>query len=98
MATERSASVVWQGDLLNGSGTIAAAPSGAFGAARRLVGVARRGAERQDEPRGADRLGVGQLLRDGPVDGLAEVGTRPRSWRRPRRSRSNRARGSQRAC
>jgi osmotically inducible protein OsmC len=31
MATERSASVVWQGDLMNGSGTIAAAPSGAFG-------------------------------------------------------------------
>jgi osmotically inducible protein OsmC len=31
MATERSASVVWQGDLLSGSGTIAAAPSGAFG-------------------------------------------------------------------
>ena len=31
MATERSASVVWQGDLMNGSGTIADAPSGAFG-------------------------------------------------------------------
>ncbi len=31
MATERSATVVWQGDLMNGSGTIAAAPSGAFG-------------------------------------------------------------------
>jgi len=29
--TERSASVVWQGDLLSGSGTIAAAPSGAYG-------------------------------------------------------------------
>ena len=29
--TERTASVVWQGDLLSGSGTIAAAPSGAFG-------------------------------------------------------------------
>ena len=29
--TERSASVVWHGDLLSGSGTIAAAPSGAFG-------------------------------------------------------------------
>jgi osmotically inducible protein OsmC len=29
--TERSASAVWQGDLLHGSGTIAAAPSGAFG-------------------------------------------------------------------
>jgi osmotically inducible protein OsmC len=29
--TERTASVVWQGDLLHGSGTIAAAPSGAFG-------------------------------------------------------------------
>jgi lipoyl-dependent peroxiredoxin len=31
MATERHASVVWQGDLMNGSGTIAEAPSGAFG-------------------------------------------------------------------
>jgi lipoyl-dependent peroxiredoxin len=31
MATERSAGVVWQGDLMNGSGTIAEAPSGAFG-------------------------------------------------------------------
>jgi len=31
MATERSASVVWQGDLINGSGTIAEVPSGAFG-------------------------------------------------------------------
>jgi osmotically inducible protein OsmC len=29
--TERSARVVWNGDLLQGSGTIAAAPSGAFG-------------------------------------------------------------------
>ena len=31
MATERSASVQWQGDLINGSGTIDQAPSGAFG-------------------------------------------------------------------
>jgi osmotically inducible protein OsmC len=29
--TERSASVVWHGDLLHGGGTIAKAPSGAFG-------------------------------------------------------------------
>jgi osmotically inducible protein OsmC len=29
--TERTASVVWHGDLLSGAGTIAAAPSGAFG-------------------------------------------------------------------
>ena len=29
--TDRSASVVWHGDLLHGGGTIAAAPSGAFG-------------------------------------------------------------------
>ena len=29
--TDRTANVVWQGDLLSGSGTIAAAPSGAFG-------------------------------------------------------------------
>ena len=31
MATDRHADVVWQGDLMNGSGTIAAVPSGAFG-------------------------------------------------------------------
>jgi len=31
MATDRRASVVWQGDLMNGSGTIDAVPSGAFG-------------------------------------------------------------------
>jgi len=31
VATERQASVVWQGDLVNGSGTIAEVPSGAFG-------------------------------------------------------------------
>jgi lipoyl-dependent peroxiredoxin len=31
VATERQASVVWQGDLMNGSGTIAKVPSGAFG-------------------------------------------------------------------
>ena len=31
MATDRSANVVWQGDLQNGSGTIAEVPSGAFG-------------------------------------------------------------------
>jgi lipoyl-dependent peroxiredoxin len=31
MATERKADVVWQGDLLNGSGTIDRVTSGAFG-------------------------------------------------------------------
>jgi len=31
VATERSARVEWSGDLINGSGTIARAPSGAFG-------------------------------------------------------------------
>jgi osmotically inducible protein OsmC len=31
VATDRTANVVWQGDLMNGSGTIAAVPSGAFG-------------------------------------------------------------------
>jgi lipoyl-dependent peroxiredoxin len=29
--TERTANVVWHGDLMSGGGTIAAAPSGAFG-------------------------------------------------------------------
>jgi osmotically inducible protein OsmC len=31
VATERTADVVWQGDLMNGSGTIQQVPSGAFG-------------------------------------------------------------------
>ena len=31
MATERSAQVTWQGDLMSGSGEIHEAPSGAFG-------------------------------------------------------------------
>jgi lipoyl-dependent peroxiredoxin len=31
VATERSAQVQWEGDLINGSGTIAKVPSGAFG-------------------------------------------------------------------
>jgi osmotically inducible protein OsmC len=31
VATDRKANVVWQGDLINGSGTIAEVPSGAFG-------------------------------------------------------------------
>ena len=31
MATERTANAVWQGDLINGSGTIEQVPSGAFG-------------------------------------------------------------------
>ena len=31
MATDRKAQAVWQGDLLNGSGTIERVPSGAFG-------------------------------------------------------------------
>jgi osmotically inducible protein OsmC len=31
VATDRRANVVWQGDLMNGSGTIAEVPSGAFG-------------------------------------------------------------------
>jgi osmotically inducible protein OsmC len=31
VATDRTANVVWQGDLMSGSGTIAQVPSGAFG-------------------------------------------------------------------
>ena len=81
MATERQASVVWQGDLMNGSGTIAEVPSGAFGPARRLVGVARRGAERQDEPRGADRRRVGVVLRDGALARPREAGQPAREAR-----------------
>ena len=81
---------VWQGDLMNGSGTIAEAPSGAFGAARRVVGLARRGAERQDEPRGADRGRVGRVLRDGALERAREGAARRRSSSRRRRpSRSS---------
>ena len=98
MATERSASVVWQGDLMNGSGTIAAAPSGAFGP----LDVS--WASRAEEPNG--KTSPEELIASAWAScfamalsgGLARVETRPRSWRRPRRSRSNRARGSQRAC
>jgi len=32
MATDRKADVIWQGDLMSGSGTIASVTSGAFGA------------------------------------------------------------------
>jgi osmotically inducible protein OsmC len=46
MATDRHADVVWQGDLMNGSGTIAAVPSGAFGP------LAVSWATRAEEPNG----------------------------------------------
>ena len=46
MATERSAHVQWQGDLINGSGTIARVPSGAFGPLDVLW------ASRSEEPNG----------------------------------------------
>jgi osmotically inducible protein OsmC len=46
MATERKANVVWQGDLMRGSGTIQSATSGALGA----LDVS--GATRSEEPNG----------------------------------------------
>jgi osmotically inducible protein OsmC len=46
VATDRTANVVWQGDLMNGSGTIAEVPSGAFGP----LGVS--WASRAEEPNG----------------------------------------------
>jgi osmotically inducible protein OsmC len=49
MATNRRADVVWQGDLMNGSGTIAAVPSGAFGPLD--VSWASRAAEPNGNPR-----------------------------------------------
>ena len=43
MATERTMSTTWHGTLMDGAGTIHEAGSGAFGAARRQLGFARRG-------------------------------------------------------
>ncbi len=63
--TERTASAVWHGDLLSGSGTIAAAPSGAFGP------LDVTWASRAEEPDGRTSpeeliaVGVGGVLRDG---------------------------------
>ena len=77
MATERSASVVWQGDLMNGSGTIAEVPSGAFGP----LDVS--WASRAEEPNGKTSpeeliaSAWAQLLRDGAVGGLAKGGNPP---------------------
>ena len=52
---------------MDGAGTITSVGSGAFGAARRHVGVARRGVRGADEPRGADRSGACGLLLDGAL-------------------------------
>ena len=81
MATERKAEVVWQGDLLTGGGTIEQRHERRLRPARRLVGGALGGAERQDEPGGADRRGVGLLLLDGALG-------------RPRQGRQRRPSGS----
>ena len=97
MATDRSANVVWQGDLLNGERHDRAAPSGAFGP------LDVTWASRAEEPNG--KTSPEELIASAWAScfamalsrGLARAGTRPRSSRRPRRSRSNRARGSQRA-
>ena len=50
MATDRKAEVVWQGDLVGGAGRIESVDQWGDRAARRLLGSALRGAERQDEP------------------------------------------------
>ena len=81
MATERRQSVVWQGDLMSGSGTIAVGDERCVRRPRRLVGVARRGAERQDEPRGADRRRVGVVLLDGALGRAREGGHAARAAR-----------------
>ena len=81
MATERKAEVVWQGDLMNGSGTIGASTSGAFGPLDVSWAFARRGAERQDEPGGADRRRVGVVLRDGALERAREGGQPAREAR-----------------
>ena len=67
MATERTASVTWQGSLLDGSGTIDSRRQRRLRPARRHLGLPRRGAGRPDEPGGADRRGVGVVLLDGAL-------------------------------
>ena len=85
VATDRKAEVVWQGDLMNGSGTIAQVPSGAFGP----LDVS--WASRAEEPNG--KTSPEELIAAAWAScfamalsaGLAKAATRRRSSRRRRR-------------
>ena len=94
--TDRTASVVWQGDLLSGCGTIAAAPSGAFGP------LDVTWASRAEEPDG--RTSPEELIASAWAacfamalsNGLAKGGAPPNASRRRRPSASNQGKGSSR--
>jgi len=60
MATDRTANVIWQGDLASGSGTIESVTSGVLEDSV-FVGVALRGAERR-RAGGADRGRLGSCF------------------------------------
>ena len=82
MATDRTSEVVWQGDLMNGGGTIESVTSGAFGP----LDVS--WAARSEEPNG--KTSPEELIAAAWAScfsmalshGLAKAGTRPRSSRR----------------
>ena len=77
MATDRTANVTWNGSLLEGAGTIDSVGQRRLRPAGRHVGVARRGAGGQDEPRGADRGRARGLLLDGALARPRQAGTPP---------------------
>ena len=67
MATDRKAEVTWHGDLMSGSGSIDSVTSGAFGGLDVSWPARSGGAERQDEPGGADRGRARGVLLDGAL-------------------------------
>ena len=84
MATTRTATTHWEGTLIEGAGKVTLESSG-HRHVRRLLGLARRGGQRQDQPRGADRRGALRLLLDGAVQrpGQGRHPAAPRSTPRP---------------
>ena len=96
MATDRNAKVTWPGSLMEGAGTIDGRRERGVRAAGRDLGIARRGAGRSDEPGGADRGRLGSVLLDGALPRARRGRHAARATRRrPSRSRSSPARGSQ---
>ena len=67
MATDRTAHVTWNGSLMEGGGHDRLRRQRRLRPARRHVGLARRGAVGQDEPRGADRRRACGVLLDGAL-------------------------------
>ena len=76
MATTRNATTHWEGTLTEGAGQVDARVVGSRHL-RRDVGVSGRGAERQDQPRGADRRRPLVVLLDGAVERAGQGGTPP---------------------